>query len=411
MSRRVWIASAMAESLVEIRPPSPAAMFFVAYSEKQVASAIEPILRPRYSLSAAWAASSTIGIPWASSGSRSAGWPARSTGTIAFVFSVTSAATWSGSMFRSESRTSAKTGVAPAWTITFAVAGHVIGVVITSSPGPTPSAASERCSAAVPEASASTCSASRNSFIRSSSFAALGPLVSQPERSVSVTAAISSSPIAGGWKPSMVSRLDESFDIDLEPNDRLSLRGAFERLLAAVADGQHRSCTIRPSSELTEPVTGTAVDADPTDALERKRLLHARHLAQLSRRRDEEAHAGTADLGDRCQRPRGDFLAEGHGQRGAVQVDTERDTAELGVVAAAQARGQLADAWPLRAEQHLYVAGAVRDPDGARRARRSLDRGADLRRLELARPDVREGDAERRQRRGQPVGHGEREEM
>ncbi len=54
---------------------------------------------------------------------------------IAFVRSVTSSATRSGSMLRSESRTSAKTGVAPAWTITFAVAGHVIGVVITSSPG------------------------------------------------------------------------------------------------------------------------------------------------------------------------------------------------------------------------------------------------------------------------------------
>ena len=39
-------------------------------------------------------------------------------------------------MFRSESRTSTKTGRAPQWTITFAVAGHVIGVVITSSPGP-----------------------------------------------------------------------------------------------------------------------------------------------------------------------------------------------------------------------------------------------------------------------------------
>src|SRR5437763_1331936 len=53
-------------------------------------------------------------------------------------------------MFRSPSRTSAKTGVAPAWTITFAVAGQVIGVVITSSPGPTPSARSERWSAAGP---------------------------------------------------------------------------------------------------------------------------------------------------------------------------------------------------------------------------------------------------------------------
>ena len=73
---------------------------------------------------------------------------------IAFVLSLTSSATWSGSMFRSESRTSAKTGVAPACTITFAVAGHVIGLVITSSPGATPTASSERWSAAVPEATA-----------------------------------------------------------------------------------------------------------------------------------------------------------------------------------------------------------------------------------------------------------------
>ena len=93
-------------------------------------------MRPRYSLSAACAASSTTGTPSAWIGSRSAGWPYRCTGMIAFVRGVTSSATRSGSTFRSESRTSAKTGVAPVWTITFAVAGHVIGVVITSSPGP-----------------------------------------------------------------------------------------------------------------------------------------------------------------------------------------------------------------------------------------------------------------------------------
>ncbi len=69
---------------------------------------------------------------------------------IAFVRSVTASATAAGSMFRSPSRTSTKTGVAPVWTITFAVAGQVIGVVITSSPGPIPSATSARCSAAVP---------------------------------------------------------------------------------------------------------------------------------------------------------------------------------------------------------------------------------------------------------------------
>ena len=101
-------------------------------------------------------------------------------------------------MFRSPSRTSAKTGVAPVWTMTFAVAGHVIGVVITSSPGPTPSATSARWSAAVPDVTASACFASTYSANRRSSSAVRGPVVSQPERSVSATASISSSPIAGG---------------------------------------------------------------------------------------------------------------------------------------------------------------------------------------------------------------------
>ena len=64
-------------------------------------------------------------------------------------------------MLSVSSRTSANTGVAPQWTITFAVAGHVIEVVITSSPGPTPSATSDRCRAAVHEETASTCFASR----------------------------------------------------------------------------------------------------------------------------------------------------------------------------------------------------------------------------------------------------------
>ena len=107
-------------------------------------------------------------------------------------------------MFRSASRTSAKTGVAPVWTITFAVAGQVIGVVITSSPGPTPSATSARCIAAVPDATASACFAPTYSAKRRSSSAARGPVVSQPERIASATAATSSSPTAGGWKPRKV---------------------------------------------------------------------------------------------------------------------------------------------------------------------------------------------------------------
>ena len=64
-----------------------------------------------------------------------------------------------------------------------------------------------RCSAAVHDETASTCLASRYSRMRASSSAARGPVVSQPERSVSATASISSSPIAGGWNDRKVSRL------------------------------------------------------------------------------------------------------------------------------------------------------------------------------------------------------------
>src|SRR5437588_4803360 len=139
-------------------------------------------------------------------------------------------------MFSVSSRTSAKTGVAPQWTITFAVAGHVIGVVITSSPGPTPSATSERCSAAVQDETASTCSACRKSRIRASSSAVRGPVVSQPERSVSATASTSASVIAGGWNDRKVSRLDESSGIRGE--EAYALRGGVrprEGLLPLVA--------------------------------------------------------------------------------------------------------------------------------------------------------------------------------
>src|SRR5438876_166544 len=85
-------------------------------------------------------------------------------------------------MFSVSSRTSAKTGVAPQWTITFAVAGQVIELVITSSPGPTPSATSERCRAAVADETASTCLTSRESRMRASSAAVRGPVGAAPER-------------------------------------------------------------------------------------------------------------------------------------------------------------------------------------------------------------------------------------
>src|SRR2546421_7366964 len=177
-------------------------------------------------------------------------------------------------MLRSDSRTAAKTGVAPVWTITFAVAGQVIGVVITSSPGPTPSATRVRCIAAVQDVTAITRSTSRYSAARRSSSAALGPVVSQPERIVSATASISSSPTAGGWNERKVPRaglvLDESSGIDgVEAYALGGARSPLERLLARVADREHRARAVRALPERAEPMRRLSVDAHVEDAVPR----------------------------------------------------------------------------------------------------------------------------------------------
>src|ERR1700690_2318374 len=70
---------------------------------------------------------------------------------------------------------------------------------MTSSPGPTPSASSARCKPAVAELTASECrpGSPRKVLKSSSKRLAFGPVVIQPDRSVSMTSAISSSPISG----------------------------------------------------------------------------------------------------------------------------------------------------------------------------------------------------------------------
>src|SRR5205807_5986669 len=111
-------------------------------------------------------------------------------------------------------------------------------------------ASSERCSAAVPDATARTCSASTYSAKRRSSSAARGPVVSQPERIVSATAAISSSPIAGGWKPSIVFLFsDESFCTDLEAYETDGFVGPLQGFLPTVADGEDRAGPVGASQE------------------------------------------------------------------------------------------------------------------------------------------------------------------
>ena len=76
-----------------------------------------------------------------------------------------------------------------------AVAANVIGVVIASSPGPSPAATAAPCSAAVPELNATAWRAPVASASSASKAGTRGPVVSQSDRSASATAATSSSEI------------------------------------------------------------------------------------------------------------------------------------------------------------------------------------------------------------------------
>src|SRR6185503_7590751 len=94
------------------------------------------------------------------------------------------------------------------------------------------------------------------------SSAARGPVVSHPERSVSATAATSSSPIAGGWKPSGVLRR-----VRIDP-EAYGVGRTAPPLERAVAVGPR--------------------DEHPLDALLGLRLCDAIDLEQPAGRRDEE---------------------------------------------------------------------------------------------------------------------------
>src|SRR5437773_9683422 len=110
------------------------------------------------------------------------------------------AATRSGSMLSVSAVTSASTGRAPTCSITFTEATNVVGVVITSSPGPIPRVTSAVWSAAVEELSARAPGAPRAAAKSVSNRLVFGPVVIQFERSVSTTSSISSAPMRGGEK-------------------------------------------------------------------------------------------------------------------------------------------------------------------------------------------------------------------
>src|SRR5918992_2624109 len=320
---------------------------------------------------------------------------------IAFVSSVTASVTRSGSMLRSESRTSTNTGAAPQWTTTFAVAGQVIGLVITSSPGPTPRATSDRCSAAVPEDTASTCSTSRYWESRCSSSAARGPVVSQPERIASATASISPSPSAGGWKPMV---LDES-RIGLEAYESGRRPRPLVGLCPTLAHRKHGARAVGADAELAETEARAPVETHPHDSVRALRLLHSFQAEKLPGRWNEEGRTRTADQRLRCGSR--NLLAECRGKGQVVEVDAQRCFAELGVVAAAESGRELHHFWAVRPDPELCIRRAVPDPECVGRTPCDVDYGVGIR---LGRPDMRQRHPEGRGLGRDPVGDGERVE-
>ena len=186
---------------VVIIPPSPVVRILRGWKDQAAISAPAPTGLPRYVEPAAQAASSMTTMP---RGSHTARMPSRSTGTppwstaiTARVFSVSAASTEAGVRLPVTGSTSAKTGRAPTYIATFAVAMNENEGRTTSSPAPTPATMSARCRPVVQLETATACSACWASANRRSNSATRGPCATHPEEMTSVTAAISSSPSQG----------------------------------------------------------------------------------------------------------------------------------------------------------------------------------------------------------------------
>lgn len=112
--------------------------------------------------------------------SMSAGWPYSDTGRMARVRGPMRAAISAGSRLPLSGSASANTGRAPSSTMASAVAMKENGVVMTSSPGSTPSAMSEISSASVPEDTVMQWRAPQNAARLPSNCATSGPMMYWP---------------------------------------------------------------------------------------------------------------------------------------------------------------------------------------------------------------------------------------
>src|SRR5215831_19089425 len=190
------------------------------------------------------------------------GCPAKCTGMMARVRGVRRASSCFTSRFSVRGSTSVNTGVAPTWTITLAVAGKVMGEVMTSSPGPMPRATRPRCMAAVQEVTPRARRASRKRANSCSKRWVLGPVVSQPERRVSTTSASSSGPMLGRWKGRKLGRTGA-------PPSMARRSTSVDNGLASLDDDGHLAhpeLLLPPARVLRVPLDGhveALVEADP----------------------------------------------------------------------------------------------------------------------------------------------------
>ena len=262
-------------------------------------------------------------------------------------------------MLSVSSRMSANTAVAPQWTITFAVAGQVIErrdhLVARARPrarrarGGAPRCTTRPRARASPPGSRACAPRARRCAGRSSASPSGGsrrPPRSRPRRSRA----------AGTRGIQIASRRASGICGD----EAYAVRGGVrprERLLAGVAGDEHRAGPVGAAPERREDVAGLAVDPDLPDASRPSGTSTRSSTPGGATRNRVTAPPTRGSCSGRHKR-----VAERGVDREAVQVDARHRLDELGVVTAAEPRGDLDHLRPVGADAQLGVGRAVLDP-------------------------------------------------
>ena len=250
-------------------------------------------------------------------------------------------------------------------------------MVITSSPGPTPSATSARCIAAVPEREREDVRRPRGTRrARSSSSAALRAR-RQPARAEGLGD-------GGDLLLAERGRLEAERGATTGPHRSGSVRRPPPGAARSSASSrsrpgrEHGAGAVGPAPQRAENLPRAAVDPHPSDAGERLGLGDALDRGEPPDRRHEEHDRTPAPSGRKpCQRARRRRPRRARSATASAFRSTpRRGGAQLGVVAAPEPRGDLHHDRAVRPESKLGVRGAVQDPERRDRATGDGDRFA-----------------------------------